>query len=124
MEKIQYFFASVYQSIRLRRPDGTPYFNLCLLITITILLHIFHALLLLKIWFKVDLMPDAKSQFIVWFVSLAILLILFLNYVIPQSVISEVDVLDKDIKRNNRYFLLYIFICIVLMCILLIFSRH
>jgi hypothetical protein len=124
MEKIQYFFASVYQSIKRRTPDGTPYFNLCLLITIVVTLNFFNAALILKIWFNVNLLPNVKSQFTVWFISFAVLLIGFLNYIIPRSIIIEIDVSDKDIKRNNLYFLLSIFFCIVLMGVLLIFSRH
>lgn len=124
MGKVKYFFASVYQSIKSRTPNGTPYFNLCLLITIAVTVSFFNAVLILKIGFNVDLLPKVKSQFIVWFISLAFFLIFSFNKLIPSRLISKIDVKDTDIKRNNIYFLLFIFLCIVLMGVLLIVSKH
>jgi hypothetical protein len=123
MESIQYFFAAVYQSIKSRRPDGTPYFNLCLGIAGILLLNIVDALLMLKIWFHTNLISQSKNTFIVGFLSLAVLIIVLVRAIIPIDTIRDVEVDQKDVKRKGLLFISYFMLSVALMIVLLILTR-
>jgi hypothetical protein len=123
MKTIKYFFASVYQSIKSRRPSGTPYFNLSLGITGILLLNIVDLLLILKIWLHINLITETKSTFITCFISLAILIIFLIRMIMPFDELNDIDVDQSDIKRNNFLFFLYGMLSVALMVILLILSR-
>jgi hypothetical protein len=123
MEKIQYFFAAVYQSIKSRRPDGTPYFNLCLSIAGVLLLKIFDALLILKIWFHTDLVSQSKNTFIISFLSIAVLIILLFRAIIPIDTIRDIEVNPKDVKRIGVFFISYFILSIAFTMVLLILTR-
>jgi hypothetical protein len=123
MYKIQYFFASVYQGIKKRRPDGTPYFNLGLGVAGTLLLNIFDALLILKIWFHTNLISDSKNTFIVSFLSLAVLIIFLFRTIIPIDTIRDIEVEPRDVKWMGFFFISYYMLSTALMIVLLILNR-
>jgi hypothetical protein len=123
MYKINYFFAAVYQSIKSRRPDGTPYFNLCLGITGSVLLNVVNVLLILKIWFHTNLMSSSEGTFIAYFLSLSIIIMLLLRVLIPIDAVRDIEVKPKDIKRMGLFFISCFMLSVVFMVVLLILSR-
>jgi hypothetical protein len=123
MDKIQYFFAAVYQSIKSRRPNGTPYLNLCLGITGTLLLNIVDVLLILKVWFHTNLISQSKNTFIVCFISLAVLIMLLVRVVIPIDTIRDIEVDQRNVKRMGFLFIAYFMLSVAFMIVLLILTR-
>ena len=123
MEKIKYFFAAVYQSIKSRRPDGTPYFNLCLGITGILLLNIMDILLIFKIWGHIDFLAGSKNTFLVYFLSLAFIIFFLIKLVIPIDEIRDIDVDEKDVRVMNTLFFAYFMLSIAFLGVLLILSR-
>jgi len=123
MEKIQYFFAAVYQSIKSRRPDGTPYFNLCLSIAGILLLNIVDALLILKIWVHTDLISQSKNTFVISFLSLAVLIIFLFKAIIPIDKIRDIEVNPRDVKRIGFFFISYFILSVAIMIVLLVLTQ-
>jgi len=123
MYKILYFFAAVYQSIKSRRPDGTPYFNLRLGITGTLLLNLVAVLLIIKVWFHINLMTSSGDVFLVYFLSLSTLIMCLLWFIIPIDEIRDIEVAPKDIKWMGLFFISYYMLSIAFMAVLLILSR-
>jgi len=123
MEKIKYFFAAVYQSIKSRRPDGTPYFNLCLGITGILLLNFIDILLVLKIWLHKNFISDSKNTFIICFLSLAVLIMILLRSLLPIDDVSDIEVEEKDIKIMGFLFISYFMVSTAFMIILIILTR-
>ena len=104
MEKISYFFAAVYQSIKSRRPDGTPYANLILGTTGILLLDIFNSMLVLEIWFHVHIISHSKILFAFYFIFLAAMIFMLIKTLIPIDQIREVEVTQRDVKMLNFFF--------------------
>jgi hypothetical protein len=123
MNKIQFFFAAVYQSIKSRRPDGTPYFNLCLGITGTLLLNLVNFLLILKIWFHTNLLSPSEGTFIAYFLCLSVFIMFLLRVVIPIDVIRDIEVDQRNVRRLGLVFISYFMLNVAFMTVLLILSR-
>ncbi|TSD67484.1 hypothetical protein FFF34_008855 [Inquilinus sp. KBS0705] len=123
MGKIRYFFAAVYQSIKSRRPDGTPYFNLCLGVTGILLLNLFDVLLILKMGVHKNLISDSKNTFIIWFLSLAILIMILLKLFMPIDDIKDVEVEKKDVKLMGFLIISYYTLSLAFTIILISLTR-
>jgi NADH:ubiquinone oxidoreductase subunit 6 (subunit J) len=119
MDKVRYFFAAGYQSIKKRRPDGTPYFNLSLIVTSILLLNIFSLLLTLKIWFNVNLIADTKQSFIFAFISIAVFIGFIIRITVPLDDIIDIDVKPKSIKNIGAIFILAYVVSFILIAILI-----
>ena len=123
MDKILYFFAAVYQSIKNRRPGGTPYFNLCMGITAILLLNTFSFLIILKTWFHVNLISDSKNTFIVWFLALAISIFFLIRIIMPLDNISDIEVPQKDVKKMGLIIISFYMLSVVVMMLLIFLTR-
>ena len=122
MERIKYYFAAVYQSIKSRRPDGTPYSNLCLGITGALLLNLMGALMMLKVWFHKNLITDSETTFLIWFISLAVSIMFLLRFVFPIDDIRDIEVDKKDIKLMNFLFFAYFMLSIAFVMTFLVLN--
>jgi hypothetical protein len=119
MRNITYVFAAIYQGIKNRRPGGTPYFNLRLLITFIVFLHIVHIQLGLKILFDIELYLN-RNLFIFCFLLFGALSLFALNYIIPEEQLQNIAIEKSDINKMNWYSGLYFIACIILMVVLLV----
>lgn len=122
MNHITYFLAGVYQSIKKRRPDGTPYFNLTLLLTFLLFLHFMQLLVVFKIEGIIILPYSDKACFLM--IGITSICVFFgIRYMFPIEIISEVEITEQNRKRANLAFMLYFFGSITLLMFLL-FKLH
>jgi len=125
MEKINYFLAAVYQGIKKRRPEGTPYFNICFGITGILLLNLFGVFVAFRTLFHIDLLTESKNVLITCSLIFASIVFFVVRMIIPFEKIDSIEVDIKDIKRNRVFFLLYCFLSLFIVLILLFPSvRH
>ena len=89
MTKIQYFLAGIYQGIKNNRPDGTPYFNMRLLIIFALFLHYVELAIILRRQFMISILPHSKTWFLISVLSIATFLMYLLSIIIPLELIQE-----------------------------------
>ena len=106
---MKYIFASLYHSIRRRRPSGTPYFNTRLLISASIALHILQFSLFVKWLTGIELLPHGKVQFVVVCMGVGTIIMSLLSFLIPYKTIIDIKVSDSHVNMMN-----YCFFCIFL----------
>ncbi|TWR29328.1 hypothetical protein FPZ43_10245 [Mucilaginibacter pallidiroseus] len=102
MKKI---FTALYLSIKARRPEGTPYFRVQLIIATNIYFHVMQVMTLLKIE-GLEITID-KSVSIA--VTIALLLVVFKLFAIylPKQEIDCVAITDSERKRGTYIFYAY-----------------
>ena len=119
---IKYAMTGLYLAIKHRRPNGTPYFNMRLFVTICLDLNLFSLCLLLEKIYKISIMPKEKISFVSSTVVLSIIIMIMLSKLIPETELKKYDMEKKEIKRINLLFFLYFFLSVFLLGYLL--SQH
>ena len=71
MKKIEYFLAGVYQALKNKRPEGTPYFNLRLLIVATLFIHYVELAIVVRRHSMINLIPFSKTKFLICLISIS-----------------------------------------------------
>lgn len=117
---MKYIIATIYQSIKGRRPDGTPYFNTRLTVATAAVIHTLQLLLILRWRLSWNLMPNSKSGFILLCVNFVIVIMIALNYLYPYEEINNIEVKPSHVKLMSYGFLLYFFFNIALLANLLL----
>ena len=115
MAKITYFLAGVYQGIKKKRPDGTPYFNLRVGIAFLCFLHYMEIGIVIKKCFGVDIITSSKEEFLTLFLIGATTIYFLITLIIPLSDLQEIEVDEKDVKRSYYGFFIYFFLNVPLL---------
>lgn len=80
-------------------------------------------LLIFKIWCHINLMARSKNTFLVYFLSLAVIIFFLIRIIIPIDEIKDIEVNEKDKRRLNILFFIYFMLSIAFLMVLLILSR-
>jgi hypothetical protein len=120
---MNHFLAAVYQGIKLKRPDGTPYFNLRLGITAILLIHYAQVSVLAKFYFNIRLIPSSQLVFVFCLVAVGVLFMYLLKIIVPLDVLTKIEISRKIVKRCYVIFFFYFIFNIFLMGYLLLITR-
>ena len=120
MNKILYFFACVYQSLKRKRPEGIPYFNLSLLTITMLFLHYVELRLVLRRHFMISFLPLSNKLFVIYLLSILAFWMYIFNLIIPLNIIRDMDVNEADAKRFYHITCLYTFLNIGILGYLMI----
>ena len=114
----------MYKGISKRVKNDTPYFNTLMFIFWVIVVHLFKAIIILKI-FKVDLFKKINTQtFLILFILIAALFLALLAKAFPLRKISIIEVSGNDVKKYYNRTIIYFILQVVIMMILLIILKN
>lgn len=110
-----HFFAGVYRSIKNRRPNGTPYFNLRMGIVGIMFLHYFQLAVLMRKYYDVNLIVASQTTFVLTLLSVSTPLMYLLTLIMPLEVLLNIEVSEIHVNRYNLLFFLYFFLNVLIL---------
>ncbi len=116
---MKYFLASVYQQLKTKRPDGTPYFNLCGIIVALFVVNLLTGLVAIKVWLHKDYIARSANAFLGWGVFITICIVLFTRVLLPSDVIKNIEIDQRDAKRNYWLLFSYLFLSLFMMMVVM-----
>jgi hypothetical protein len=122
MNGVNYFFSAVYQKLKDKRPDGTPYFNLIVGLIFILALH--YSQLAVDLKHRYGILSYSNSTFLLFVFAIPISIVLYylISAILPVESLTEIEI-DKKHKNVCYYtFSFYLYLNIAVLFYLLILT--